>query len=162
MRQWTDTPQETVTVNPVKRARVSYSMTQKDLSELLHVTTQVVISAEAGLFNSLPEGFIEVLHVTQDSYQEWVYQERRQNRPYFETAVTHLGWAVFKESVSNTNRGFCRRLVFQPSILREYEHYKRSKPLLAAALVDVGLDRGQLSELKFNVGREHQDNVSAQ
>jgi DNA-binding XRE family transcriptional regulator len=136
--------------NPIRRARDSYGLTQKALADLLGVTPQVVINAEAGLFNSVPDSFLSVLHVTQESYKEWVYQKRRENSVYFEAAVTHMGWAVFKTSVSNTNRGFCRCLVFQPSILREYEKYKRSKPLLAEALSDVGLDTSQLKELKFN------------
>jgi hypothetical protein len=137
------------TLNPLTLARKSLNLTQQRLADDLGVTVQVITNAEAGLFNSVPSALSGYLHVPQEHYLEWVTAQRHQNEKYFQNARTNLGWKVFKEQVSQSNRGFCRRLVFQPSILREYEQHKRSKPLLAQALSEVGLSPISLRELKF-------------
>jgi hypothetical protein len=138
-----------MSTNPLTEARKRRNLTQQKLADDLGVTVQVITNAEAGLFNSIPSALSGYLQVPQHEYVAWVIAQRAQNTKYFQNARTNLGWQVFKDQVSQSNRGFCRRLVFQPSILREYEQHKRSKPLLKQALSEVGLSPESLRELKF-------------
>jgi len=134
--------------NPIRRVRRDLRLTQKDLSDRLLVTPQTVLMLEQGLFNSVPQEIAIELGVSNRDYHQWVIQQRRINSSKFHYARTNEGWVTFRLSVSPSFRGFCRMLVFQPSILREYElQRQRNRQLLSEALIDVGIRDDSLRAL---------------
>lgn len=134
--------------NPIRAARRDLRLTQKALSDQLLVTPQTILMLEQGLFNSVPTEIATELGVSNIEYKRWVINLRRYNSPKFHYARTNEGWVTFRLSVSNSFRGFCRMLVFQPSILREYElSRQRNRQLLSEALIDVGIRDDSLHQL---------------
>jgi hypothetical protein len=110
---------------------------------------------EQGLFNSVPIEIATELGVSNIEYKRWVIHMRHYNSRHFNYARTNEGWVTFRLSVSPSFRGFCRMLVFQPSILREYElSRQRNRQLLSEALIDVGIRDDSLNQLGLVTRKE--------
>jgi hypothetical protein len=110
---------------------------------------------EQGLFNSVPIDIAREMSIDPREYREWVRQSRLLNSSFFDGAVTDRGWKTFRDSVHHSFRGFCRKLVFQPSILREYELARqRNRQILSEALIEVRLSDQSLRELKLTTREE--------
>lgn len=142
------------TKNPIKVARLANKLTQHELASYLHITDQVIVNVEQGLLQSLPQTIEVLLEVPQSAYNWWVIEERKRNEPFFRHATVRQDlavtdrWVPFRLSVSRSFRGFCRKAVLQPSILRDFELYRqRSRSPIRAALSGVGLSEATLSEL---------------
>lgn len=167
------TPVKSVHILTDYRAR--HSLSQRALADKLGVTPQVIWNTEAGLFTTIPVSIREYLaeHMeispdqVQDEYYVWVMHQRHLNIPLFAYVETEHypelklswieRWRDFKRQVqpplvgSNTpsHRGFCVKLVYQPSVLTIYEKMNQGRHMLARALRQVGLDDSQLEDLKL-------------
>jgi len=141
---------QTLTENPVRSVRRDLKLTQSQLASHFDVTPQTILMLEQGLFNSIPEQISRILGVSNKEYQQWVRDSRHLNSVYFDHAATDHGWQVFRLSVHASFRGFCRRLVFQPSILREFElSRQRNRQILSEALIQVHLSDEALLQLNL-------------
>lgn len=138
--------------NPVKRWRLNEHITQADLAWDLNVTRQVITNLESGLYLSLPIAVIHYTGITQNEYQHWIHYQRGNNARYFNNTrnvIVDRGWLAFKWSVrpDRSDRGFCRLLLFQPSVLRLYELHGMCKGKLRSALLDVGMPSTAISSV---------------
>jgi len=141
---------QTLTENPIRSVRRDLKLTQSQLADHFAVTPQTILMLEQGLFNSIPEHMARELGVSPREYQQWVKQSRDLNHVYFMNANTDHGWNTFRLSVHASFRGFCRRLVFQPSILREFElSRQRNRQILSEALIQVRLSDEALLQLNL-------------
>jgi DNA-binding XRE family transcriptional regulator len=143
-------------MNPLKEYREQNHLTQSDLAKSANITRQVITNLEKGLLSSLPTNISLLSHIPQQDYLEWVTNERLKNSSYFRTPEVRSllsshplqswrldknRWYSFKYTVqpNHSHRGFCRRLVYQPSLLTLYETKNQCKPSLIQALKEVGL-----------------------
>lgn len=127
-------------MNPYKACRIQENRTQQEVATLCDITVQVVTNLESGLYYKPPPSIAALFNLSPNLYTEWVKEERIANSHYFDYADTHNGWRQFRLSVNPTSfRGFCRHLVFQPSMLAEFEKYHRNSAALVEALRQVGI-----------------------
>jgi DNA-binding XRE family transcriptional regulator len=147
-------------VNPIRHCRDSLQFTQHDLAQTLGYTDQVITNLESGLMQSLPQPLSDYLEIPQSHYLIWVRWKRGQNERYFRNATIRTDlervssrWLPFRESVSASFRGFCRRAVLQPSILRDFElHRQRNRYVISEALADCRVGNESLRDLGLPVG----------
>lgn len=137
-------------MNPYKDIRIRNNLTQKAMADLISVTPQVIVSIEAGLFNTPPESIREAFPNLVPDYYDWVANQRKENAPHFRKRPFPLAYSpnfdTLMKRVHESNRGFCRLLVYQPSLLSDYRRFRRSSQLLATALRQV-----QLSKLEVDM-----------
>ena len=146
--------------NPVRYMRNRHSLTQHDLAQSLGYTDQVITNIESGLMQSLPQALAEKLDIPTSHYTLWVISERARHEKYFRNGLirqdlTSLSarWLPFRKSISASFRGFCRRAVLQPSILRDFElHRQRNRHIISQALSECGVQSDSLSALGLPVG----------
>ena len=126
-------------MNPYKAARLEHNLTQNGLARIASITPSVVSNVEVGLFHTPPISLTQVFEDDSlpDKYLFWVHRQRIENQPLFHYSNIGNGWHPFRLSVNESFRGFCRHLVFQPSILQEFEKFNRNRALLSAALMEV-------------------------
>lgn len=141
-------------INPIKYERTLRSLTQANLAAQAHVTPQVVLNAEQGLYQSLPLSILLTLDLDPDEYRSWVTAQRFRNQHQFDRRVIRSrDWLTFRLSVSPSFRGFCRLLVYQLSLLRDFElHKQRNNASLSEALSQVGLTNDELRTLGISHG----------
>jgi len=152
-------------MNPYTLARKELSLTQSELATLANVSTQVVTNLERGLFYKPPSNVVHAIHQAykdRDPYQSWnvqraaqtytlwVTEERKSHSDKFpalahdcltdesNTLINLWDWVDFRHLVSPSFRGFCRALVFQPSMLAEWEDRGLNKDAVRRALREVG------------------------
>lgn len=92
-------------------------------------------------------GLVASLH---EDYDQWVIEERGRNRRFFLSVdeqdkgpsdiIWDKSWVIFRESVTGSFRGFCRILVFQPSMMQEFEKYNRHSNSVETALIECGIE----------------------
>lgn len=135
--------------NPYAIARKSLNLTQSQLAQHAHCTVQVVTNLEAFLYHKPPISIANLFpDIPLNLYTECVKQQRIENSHLFDYANTHaLTFRAFRHSVTPSFRGFCRALVFQPSLLAEFERYHRNTRILSNALSEVGLTRDAVTRL---------------
>lgn len=164
--------------NPLKSLREALNLTQQELAVSSQVTRQIVVLNEQGLYarpsprllgelsrRSLRHGYFQDLvsgpsEITVESvlfanYMAWVNQKRAQNQHLFchvDLSLAKPGhrFSTLKNQVAGTNNlAFCRALVYQPSLVREFEKKKSGSQSLFTALREVGVssyDRELLSD----------------
>jgi len=140
--------------NPYALARQSCGMTQKRLANLSSVTPQVITNLESGLFYKPPvsvqqtfQGLIgdEALSLPR-AYRKWQRLERASHAEDVATRPIDQGWIAFR---GESLRGFCRQIVYQPSMLQEYERLGRNRLSLNYALRDCGVSRDDRTVLLY-------------
>lgn len=132
-------------------------MTQKDLALEAGVTPQVITNLESGLYYKPPVSVTRTILVNAHTglseeeltleYYLWVEELRESHSLLFQRSDLHHSWLAFRLSVAGTFRGFCRQLVYQPSMLSEFEERNLNKPSLTEALRMVGLPNGVVGYL---------------
>lgn len=134
--------------NPYRRIRKQRNLTQKELALSAGVTPQVITNLESGLFYKPPVSVTNVITLYDGALSEqelhlqyylWVRELRSANGIVFQRGNLNQGWVNFRLSVHKTFRGFCRQLVYQPSMLQEFEERNLNRPSLIEALRQVGL-----------------------
>lgn len=126
-------------MNPYKAERLKRGLTQKQVATYSGVTTQVVTNLESGLYYKPPIRLDPTQHLA-TSYRKWV-RFRRQENSFMFNDYTLSDFEMFRISITPSFRGFCRLLVFQPSMLQEYEAYGYNRDALNKALKGVGIPR---------------------
>lgn len=164
--------------NPLKALREILDLTQQELAASAQVTRQVVVLNEQGLYarpspkllgelsrRSLRRGYFQDLVTPPDeitvesilfaNYMTWVNDKRASNRHLFcrvDLSLSKPGhrFSTLKNQVAGTNNlQFCRALVYQPSLVREFEKKRSGSQSLFSALREVGVsdyDRELLSD----------------
>jgi transcriptional regulator with XRE-family HTH domain len=149
--------------NPIKEFREKNELTQNELANSLGITRQVITNLERGLLSHLPTELSQYTSISPTQYTDWVTTQRHENSPYFHTPeLNHFysselplnyrtnkdRWLSFKYLVrpDRSHRGFCRLLVYQPSLLALYESKNQCKPSLIAALRQVLLSDHEISQ----------------
>jgi len=125
--------------NPYRKARLDRSMTQRELAHITNTTPQSVLMLEQALFNSVPQSYAQYWQgrVDENQYYQWRTLARGSsgiNRDYDPNSDT---WLHFRQSISPSFKGFCVRLCFQPSLLREFEKKWFSRDLMVQALSEA-------------------------
>jgi DNA-binding XRE family transcriptional regulator len=143
--------------NPIKRLRVQLRLTQTELAVKAQVTRQVVVLSEQGLYAHPPAKVVAAVSrasLTDDwtaesvlvaNYMSWINQKRADNRHLFckvDLSIAKLGhrFSTLKDQVAGKNNlAFCRALVYQPSLVREFEKKRTGSQSLFGALKEVGV-----------------------
>lgn len=147
--------------NPFRAKREVLMLSQQELADEIGITRQVIANLEIGLFKVPPVRVLRYL-CRQDysdpdfvtaNYAAWVTAQRWTHQHLFAKVDLRLAdgdiWVALKNQVSpKSNNGFARALVYQPSLLSDFEKYGRGSSGIMRALLDVGLsedNRGQLA-----------------
>lgn len=151
--------------NPLKALRQRVGLTQAELAGQAGVTRQVVVLAEQGLYHRPPAKVLEALTAAclragidvggvrssgliTANYLVWVDQKRAANAGLFGQIDLRLCKSSDKfayiKSHFPSNLAFCRALVYQPSLVREFEKKKTGVAGIYSALSAVGIDTGEL------------------
>lgn len=147
-------------MNPYKSARLELGLTQLSLARECSVTTQVIGNLEVGLYYKPPVSVDSVFndkgYYLSDRYKVWVRNERGLNSLKLTQALNqpddaylNWDWVTFRTSITQSFRGFCRIIVFQPSMLREYELQGINRGALNIALKQTGVDRDHRTALLY-------------
>lgn len=153
--------------NPLKTLRQRVGLTQQEVATQAGVTRQVVVLAEQGLYHRPPARVLQTLTAaclragidvggTKSSglitanYLVWVDQKRTCNSHLFQNIDLRLAPVgrdkfdyIKKQFASNME--FCRALVYQPSLVREFEKKRTGVAGIYAALRAVGIDPNELN-----------------
>lgn len=151
--------------NPIKRLRQRVGMTQAELAGQAGVTRQVVVLSEQGLLHRPSPKVLEALtaaclragidfHHTNGQalitaeYLLWVDAKRSENKHQFNKIDLRLCKSSDKfayiKSHFDGNMAFCRALVYQPSLVREFEKKRTGVAGIYSALRAVGVDPNEL------------------
>ena len=109
-------------MNPLKEYRLHKNLTQQELADKIGVTRQTVLDTEQGLFHIIPPSIAAVTpdHIQRD-YRQWVKEQRQQNTSRFVVNLNSVHtFQDYANKVGGSTRGFCRVLVIQTSIVRDY------------------------------------------
>jgi hypothetical protein len=109
-------------MNPLKTFRLHNNLTQQQLADKIGVTRQTILDTEQGLFPVVPPSIAVIVprHI-QGDYRQWVREQRRNNTSRFVVSLTHVhSFQDYANKVGGSTRGFCRVLVIQTSIVRDY------------------------------------------
>lgn len=140
--------------NPIRVLRSG--LTQKELAKQLGITPQIVVSAEAGLFNGVPSSFYALLGPDRSptdqaaldaDYTRWVWERRKANAHHFPTPLPYEEFGQWKKRTATSHRGFCKLLVFNPQLLTRFHRRHWHVGLLREALRDIGLSKEQIAGL---------------
>jgi DNA-binding XRE family transcriptional regulator len=154
-----------MTENPLKTLRCRLGLTQQEVADQAGVTRQVVVLSEQGLYHRPPARVLEALTAAclragidcggvkssgliTANYLVWVDQKRSSNKHLFSKIDLRLcdsedKFAYIKRHFSS-NMEFCRALVYQPSLIREFEKKHTGSQGIFSALSAVGIDVGAL------------------
>lgn len=147
--------------NPFRSKREVLMMSQQELADEVGITRQVIANLEIGLFKVPPvrvlryicrQDYSDPEYLTR-LYDQWVSEQRHAHQHLFAKVDLRLAdgdtWIALKNQVSpKSNNGFARALVYQPSLLSDFEKYGRGSSGIMRALLEVGLsedNRGQLA-----------------
>lgn len=144
-------------MNPYRSERLAHGLTQLALARECGITSQVIGNLEVGLFYKPP---ISVTNYFDDPsleqrYKVWVRNERALNALILERFLNQpndTDWVTFRLAVSPSFRGFCRIIVFQPSMLKEFEDRGINRGALNIALKQCGVDRERRTMLLYRKG----------
>lgn len=160
--------------NPLKAKRQQVGLSQAELAAAASVTRQVVVLAEQGLYKQPPPSLMRALcrtgvnsnfgykeqAVLLAEYAGWVETQRYAHAHLFRDVDLRLAandrWDALKSQVLNalgtrSKQAFCRALVYQPSLIKEFEKYGRGSASIFAALRQVQLPDAQLALLAESV-----------
>ena len=154
--------------NPLKAKRQQVGLSQAELAAAASVTRQVVVLAEQGLYKQPPPSLMRALcrmdfssqAVLLAEYAGWVENQRFAHAHLFRDVDLRLAandrWDALKSQVLNalgtrSKQAFCRALVYQPSLIKEFEKYGRGSASIFAALRQVQLPDAQLALLAESV-----------
>lgn len=153
--------------NPIKVKRQQLGMTQAELADSATVTRQVVVLTEQGLYKQPPESVIRVLcrmdfsshAIMLANYAGWVESQRYAHQHLFRPVDLRIAandrWAALKNQVAGkSQQGFCRALVYQPSLIREFEKFGRGSAGIFAALRQCGLPNAQVELLSAGLKQD--------
>ena len=152
-----------MTISPIKEFRERTHLTQNELAQELGITRQVITNLERGLLSSIPHELSLYTGIDNQTYNQYITNQRLQNSKFFHTPEllsffssplpsnyrqNKDRWYTFKYTVrpDKSHRGFCRLLVYQPSLLALYESRNQCKPSLIAALRQVLLSDYEISK----------------
>jgi transcriptional regulator with XRE-family HTH domain len=138
-------------------------LTQNELAEELGITRQVITNLERGLLSSIPHELSLYTGIDNQTYNQYITNQRHENAKHFHTPellsffssplpplyrTNKDRWFDFKYTVrpDKSHRGFCRLLVYQPSLLALYETKNQCKPSLIQALRQVRLSDYEISQ----------------
>ncbi len=123
--------------NPVKDARLSVGLTQREMASLAGVTEQVVLKTEQGLYPSIPPSMYGVLKVLDPNadldqvafqYENWILQElghvKLPSVGSYDTPVGFISWRAhvcLLNNVQNSVSGFCKLMKINPYVIQKYE-----------------------------------------
>lgn len=151
--------------NPIKRLRQRVGMTQAELAGQAGVTRQVVVLLEQGLSHRPSPKVLEALTAScmragidfdhtkgqaliTAEYLLWVDQKRSENKHLFSKIDLRLcdrqDKFAYVKSQFSSNLDFCRALVYQPSLVREFEKKHTGVAGIYSALRAVGIDPSEL------------------
>jgi DNA-binding XRE family transcriptional regulator len=149
---------QTKPINPYQIVRKRLHLTQAGLAHQAKVTTQVVTNLESGLFFKPPARVTQTLiQLTQASEPNLIptlaqyhqYQTELRYWNFHCVAPVGFGWLAtipsqldpseikfedFMRGIHPSFRGFCRLIVYQPSMLQEYIERGLNRRRLMAAL----------------------------
>lgn len=142
-------------MNPLKRLRVAYGITQQDLADVCGVERGTILDAEQGMFRTVPPSILtalsrddpEVAKALILDYHMWVRDSRQANANSFKCGPVET-FTEFCFEVGGSVRGFCRALVMQRSIVTEYIRKGHRWADLQMALADVGLSEDSINYLE--------------
>lgn len=151
--------------NPIKVLRQRVGLTQQELASQAGVTRQVVVLAEQGLYHRPPAKVLEAITAAclragidcggvkssgliTANYLVWVDAKRSSNSHLFAKIDLRLCKSSdrfgYIKSQFDSNMAFCRALVYQPSLIREFEKKRTGTASLFSALSAVGIDVREL------------------
>lgn len=142
--------------NPIKDKREQANLTQQELAARAGVTRQVITLCEQGLYKTPPEGVLRTLcrmdftahSILLANYACWVNQQRANHAHLFSRVDLRITksdrWSALKNQVAGkSQQGFCKALVYQPSLVREFEKFGRGSAGIFRALSECGLSETQ-------------------
>lgn len=151
--------------NPLKTLRQRVGLTQAEVAAQAGVTRQVVVLAEQGLYHRPPAKVVAALTAAclragidvggvrssgliTANYLVWVDAKRSSNSFRFQDIDLRLCKSSDKfayiKGHFKSNLDFCRALVYQPSLVREFEKKRTGVAGIYAALSAVGIDVKEL------------------
>ena len=128
-------------MNPLKEYRLHNNLTQQQLADKIGVTRQTVLDTEQGLFNMIPPSIRAVVpqHL-QGKYRLWVKEQRQNNTSRFVVSLEHVhSFQDYCNKVGGSTRGFCRVLVIQTSVVRDYIANGERWGMIEVALSETGV-----------------------
>ena len=131
--------------NPIKFARKSLGLTQTQLAQRCQITRQVVVLAEQGLFLAPPRSIVGDNDKLRIDYYAWVVEQRAANRPMFEKleVATWKELRIHFETLGN----LCRAMVYQRSVLSEFEKRGWGATNICVALRQCGLGEDSVERI---------------
>lgn len=165
------------TMNPLKRARIYFGLSQRLLADELGITPLAVLRYEQGLYENPSEKLTERLEVSPDEYRTWRVMHQESQRDNFKSVPTINSliyaaenkhpFTAFREIMTNRAVGkqsqiaFCILLAIHPSVVADYENGKmeRMPPLVKEALHNAGVTYSYLEELE-TLGRLYNERVA--
>jgi DNA-binding XRE family transcriptional regulator len=139
-------------MNPVKKYRQNAHLTQQELADKIGVTRQTIVDTEQGLFPLIPPTIKATLPANlnlAEDYRDWVRQERQRNTDRFAPELTHVhSFQDYVNEVGGSTRGFCRVLVIQTSIVRDYISKRERWGMIEFALAEAEVPGGMIEWLR--------------
>lgn len=133
-------------INPITEFREEHKLDQKDLAEYAGITSQVILRAEQGLYNSLPPSVAYAIGMLDrdaaftigEDYRKWQILKLEANRArigelmpnkYIMPGKLRLegdtdsiaSFVDFRYRFSESVMGFCKLFLIQQSIVSKYE-----------------------------------------
>ena len=129
--------------NPYREQRLNNNQTQRELARILNITQQSVLMLEQGLFNNVPQSYLNYYpNINPEHYVIWRTSQREMSTWARDANYDSVRWLEFRESIVPSFKGFCVKLYFQPSLLREFEKKWFSRDLLITALSESNVPLG--------------------
>lgn len=129
-------------VNPIQRARLQHGYTQEELAAVAGVSKPLIMRIEQGLISNVAWPVLEALYPDSalaqsgalDAFDSWRADTRVKNIGYFVNRVEALGagyskdhgisWLAFRESIHQSQAGFCKLYCIHPQVMRNFEKPK--------------------------------------
>ena len=125
-------------MNPIVALRKELRITQKELAEQAHITEQVVLKAEQGLYPTLPPSLLRMVSqlselapgLIEANYEAWINEELKKTKLPSVGNQMVTNPVNFKEwrqkvcelnDVPNSVNGLCKLLKIHPYVIQKYE-----------------------------------------
>lgn len=134
--------------NPIKYHRKLLGLTQAELASKCQVTRQVVLLAEQGLFLAPPRSIVGDNDALKLDYHAWQIEQRHANRPLFRD-LDVASWKELRLHFSKVGAlgPLCRAMVYQRSLLQQFENKGWGAKNICATLRQCGLGEDSLERI---------------